>query len=72
MRKEQQQPPWLINFAKIWSERILRIKIKSHQVWASLSKATITRYDLSPRFFCIDATLLCEFESDKIWINEFE
>ena len=22
--------------------------------------------DLSPRFFCIDATLLCEFESDKI------
>ena len=27
-------------------------------------KATITRYDLS-RFFCIDATLLCEFESDK-------
>ena len=31
-----------------------------------LSKATITRCDLSPRFFCIDATLLCEFESDKI------
>ena len=29
-------------------------------------KATITRSDLSPRFFCIDATLLCEFESDKI------
>ena len=29
-------------------------------------KATITRCDLSPRFFCIDATLLCEFESDKI------
>ena len=27
---------------------------------------TITRCDLSPRFFCIDATLLCEFESDKI------
>ena len=36
------------------------------------SKATITRCDLSPRFFCNDATLLCEFESDKIWINEFE
>ena len=32
----------------------------------SQSKATITRCDLSPRFFCIDATLLCEFESDKI------
>ena len=30
------------------------------------SKATITRCDLSPRFFCIDATLLCEFQSDKI------
>ena len=29
-------------------------------------KATIARCDLSPRFFCIDATLLCEFESDKI------
>ena len=28
----------------------------------------ITRYDLSLRFFCIDATLLCEFESD----SEFE
>ena len=28
--------------------------------------ATITRCNLSPRFFCIDATLLCEFESDKI------
>ena len=28
--------------------------------------ATITRCDLSPRFFCTDATLLCEFESDKI------
>ena len=29
-------------------------------------KATVTRCDLSPLFFCIDATLLCEFESDKI------
>ena len=29
-------------------------------------KAAITRRDLSSRFFCIDATLLCEFESDKI------
>ena len=29
-------------------------------------KATITRCDSSPRFFCIDAMLLCEFESDKI------
>ena len=31
-----------------------------------------TRCDLWPRFFCIDATLLCEFESDKVKINEFE
>ena len=38
----------------------------------NMPKATITRCDLSPRFFCIDATLLCEFESDKIWINESE
>ena len=35
-------------------------------------KATITRSDLSPRFFCTVATLLCEFESDKISMNEFE
>ena len=38
MRKEQQQPPWQINFAKIWSECALKIKTKSHQVWASLGK----------------------------------
>ena len=30
------------------------------------TKATITRCDLSPRFFFIDAALLIEFESDKI------
>ena len=36
---------------------------KSHRV--IVAKATITRCDLSPRFFCIDATLLCEFESDR-------
>ena len=35
MTKEQQQPPWLINFAKIWAECALRIKTKSHQVSAS-------------------------------------
>ena len=29
-------------------------------------EATITRCYLSPRFFCIDATFLCEFESNKI------
>ena len=31
-----------------------------------LSKIAITRYDLLPQFFFIDAMLLCEFESDKI------
>ena len=31
-----------------------------------LIKATITRCDVSHRFFCNYATLLCEFESDKI------
>ena len=29
------------------------------------TKATIIRRVLSPRLFRIDATLLCEFESDK-------
>ena len=37
-----------------------------HLTVKSVYKATITLYDLSPRFFCTDATLLCEFESDKI------
>ena len=32
----------------------------------ALAKATITLCDLLSRFFCIAATLLCEFESDKI------
>ena len=31
MRKETQQPPWLINFAKILSEHVLRIKSESHR-----------------------------------------
>ena len=30
MRKEQQQPPRLINFAKIWSEHVLKINTESH------------------------------------------
>ena len=33
---------------------------------SDMVKATITRCDLSPRFFCIDVMLLWEFESDKI------
>ena len=39
---------------------------------ASTAKDTITLCDLSVRFFCIDATLFCEFESDNIWINDLE
>ena len=44
---------------------------KSHPVKATSQgyfslKATVIRCDLSPRFFCVDATLLCQFESDKI------
>ena len=35
MRKEQQQPPRLINFAKIWSEHVLKINTESHNIWAS-------------------------------------
>ena len=27
----------LINFAKIWSEHVLKIKTKSHKVWESLN-----------------------------------
>ena len=38
----------------------------SYVVREDICKATVTRCDLSPRFFCIDATLLCEFESDEI------
>ena len=43
--------------------------VKNRWVRGSL-KAAITRWNLSLRFFCIDATLLCKFESDKIWIND--
>ena len=32
MRKEQQQPHWSINFAKIWLEHVLRIKTEGHVV----------------------------------------
>ena len=32
-------------------------------------KATNTRCDLLPRFFCIDATLLCEYDSNKTSCN---
>ena len=35
-------------------------------VMSTYAYATITQCDLSPRFFCIDATLLYKFEIDKI------
>ena len=35
MRKEQQQPPWLTNFAEMWPKGVSRIKTKSYQVRAS-------------------------------------
>ena len=39
MRKQQQPPPPpFFNFAKIFSERISRIKTKSYKVWASKIK----------------------------------
>ena len=36
------------------------------------AEATITLCDLSSRFLCNDATFLCEFENNKIGVNEFE
>ena len=50
-------------FSHISSKSLVLISRKTRRCWL---KATITRCDLSPRFFCTDATLLCEFESDKI------
>ena len=56
---------------------LILLKLEHALVTADLlnqnpTKAAIRPCDLSPRFFCIDATLLCEFESDNIWIYEFE
>ena len=42
------------------------IEAKSGSSYMKRTMAAIIRCDLSPRFFCIDATLLCKFESDKI------
>ena len=39
---------------------------RKHMLTILPTIATITRCDLSPKFFCNDATLLCEFERDKI------
>ena len=45
---------------------MLNILSAAFSLFIQLGKATITQCDLSLRFVCIDATLLCEFESDKI------
>ena len=40
--KNSSNPLWLISFLKIWSEHVLRIKTKSHQVWEPYSKRFLT------------------------------
>ena len=37
--KSSSNLPWLVDFANLLSEHVLRIKIKSHKVWASQSKS---------------------------------
>ena len=64
------------NFMQSVTTSLIRVRQIISSVSKSLSfignvnsltnKATITRCDLLPRFFCIDATLLCKFESGKI------
>ena len=46
--------------------------IRSSEPLLHKGQARVTWCDLSPQFFCNDATLLCKFEIDKIRINEFE
>ena len=43
------------------SSKDFKLNQRQNKPWA-----TITQCDLSPRFFCNDATLLCKIESDKI------
>ena len=47
-------------------QRIDHIELSLKNKIRQQIKAMITLCDLSPQFFCNDATLLCEFESDKI------
>ena len=48
MKKEEQQPPRLISFAKIWSEHVLKIKTKSHKVWAEVSDWQLSIWSSGP------------------------
>ena len=54
----------LVSLAK--SFELSRRRIASCLLTLHSLKATITRCDLLPRLFRIDATLLCKFESDKV------
>ena len=62
------------NYLCVISFQLMFYKTLSYRLAKALElKATITRCDLLSRFFCIDATSLCEFESDKmsqqVWIE---
>ena len=46
MRKEQRQPPRLINFAKIWSEHVLKINTESHNIWASYIEYDVSEWQI--------------------------
>ena len=77
VQKRKEQVIFLIATSRRQGDLLVyQITLKTYkmpQSYHSLkSKATITPYDLSPWLFCIDAISLCEFESDKIWVNEFE
>ena len=64
------RPSYHENFENIWSNLETEILNNSATGETDISnyinKATITQCDLWPRFFCVDDTLLCECESDKI------
>ena len=80
MRKEQQQPPWLINFVKIWSEHVLKIKTKitkfgNHRVrgfWLAAASLVIRASEPPPGPDRVKAShfqpVLIEF-TELIWFN---
>ena len=65
MRKEQQQSSWLIRFSKILSEHVLRIKTKSHKVWASYGKRYLNGSCESGH---LDLTGLTLFSKSKLYL----
>ena len=50
----------------------IRYESTSFHRIVALRKAWVTRCALSDRFFCIHDRSLCEFQSDKIWVNKFQ